>query len=173
MRYALLPVLLACTGKSPDTSDTGESGGTDSQAGGFDTSHNGSCSTGEEWTRGNAGSAKMNPGESCITCHDNGSGPTFHLAGTVMGAIHDPDDCNGISGVTVHVTDADGVVTDLSTNSAGNFYTSDRVKMPYTLALEYNGITRRMEGAQQTGDCASCHSQDGAEGAPGRSVVPY
>jgi hypothetical protein len=29
-----------------------------------------------------------------------------------------------------------------------------------------------MSGAQMTGDCNSCHTQDGWNGAPGRIVAP-
>ena len=173
MRLAFLcALLLACAGTKIDTSESGDSS-VDSQGGGFDTSANGTCSTGSEGTRNNQGSSKMNPGESCIECHDRGEGPTFKIAGTIMGAIHDPDDCNGIDNVVVTITDADGAVQELTTNSAGNFYSQDRFASPYTVSLSYDGITRVMEGAQESGDCASCHTEDGTEGAPGRSVVPY
>lgn len=175
MRYPILVSLLlaACTGTKDDTSSPSDSTGDSNTEGGFDTSHDGTCSTGSEWTRGNDGSTKMNPGEPCMACHDRGEGPTFKVAGTVMGAIHDPDDCNGVQDVIVRITDADGVVTELTTNSAGNFYTNDRIALPYTAQLEHDGIIREMLGAQDDGDCGSCHTEAGASGAPGRVVVPY
>ncbi len=177
MRLPILFSLLfaACTGTKGDSGQPNDSSPTDSETGGggFDTSHDGTCSTGSEWTQGNHGSSKMNPGQACIECHDRGEGPNYKIAGTIMGAIHDPDDCNGISGVTVRITDADGNLTELTTNSAGNFYSNDRISTPYTVQLEYNGITRDMAGAQTDGDCSTCHTQDGKSSAPGRAVVPY
>lgn len=175
MRYPILLSLLltACTGTRDDTSSPGDSTGDSDSQGGFDTSHDGTCSTGSEWTRGNEGSTKMKPGQACMACHDRGEGPTFKVAGTVMGAIHDPDDCNGVQDVIVRITDADGVVTELTTNSAGNFYTNDHIALPYTAQLEYNGNIREMLGAQDEGDCGTCHTDAGASGAPGRVVVPY
>ena len=159
------------TGSAPDSSASDSADTVDS--GGFDTSTNGSCSTGSEWTDGNQGSSRMHPGRDCIDCHSGGEGPRFALAGTVQGAIHDPDDCNGIKDVIVHVTDGNGDVTDLTTNSAGNFFIEGgRLATPYTIAIEYGGQTRVMEGAQTDGACASCHTVDGTDGAPGRIVVP-
>ena len=73
----------------------------------------------------------------------------------------------------MRLTDADGTVQELTTNSAGNFYTQDRFTKPYTIELEYNGITRKMEGSQTEGDCGTCHTENGDNDAPGRSVVPY
>lgn len=163
-------LLVGCSGPKTTPGDD-STPGTDS-GGGFDTSFNGTCSSGKEWSNGNQGSEKMNPGEACIDCHTNGDGPRFTLAGTVMGAIHDPDDCDGPKSVTVTVTDADGAVQTLTTNSAGNFYSYDRLATPYTVSLDYDGRTRVMEGSQTTTDCNSCHTEDGAEGAPGRIVVP-
>lgn len=176
MRALLIPLLaltVGCNGTKNDSApDSAADSSSDNGGGGFDTSHNGSCSTGSEWTDGNEGSARMHPGRDCIECHSRGEGPRFDLAGTVQGAIHDPDDCNGIDNVIVHVTDANGTVTDLTTNSAGNFYIRSGLVTPYTIAIEYNGHTRTMEGAQTDGACASCHTEDGTEGAPGRVVVP-
>ena len=92
MHRFLLPLVLAACAGSKSDSTPADSSGQDSvdSGGGFDTSHNGTCSTGSEWTRGNQGSSKMNPGQACMDCHDSGEGPTFKAAGTIMGAIHDP-----------------------------------------------------------------------------------
>lgn len=168
----LLPILLlACSCPDPTADDSAPAD--TNGGGGFDTSFNGTCSSGSEWTDGNRGSEKMNPGEACTECHDRGEGPSFPVSGTVMGAIHDPDDCNGVKDVKVTITDADGTDTVLTTNSAGNFFI-DRgsVKTPYTAVIEANGVTRAMLGSQTNGDCNTCHSEDGTEGAPGRIVVP-
>lgn len=118
------------------------------------------------------GSSTMNPGQDCIVCHASGEGPTFTIAGTVMGAYADIDDCNGVADVTVTITDADGVVTTLTTNSAGNFYSTATLAMPYTAELSLGGQTRAMSTPQSDGDCASCHTAAGANDAPGRVISP-
>ncbi|MSP55676.1 MAG: hypothetical protein EXR69_08765 [Myxococcales bacterium] len=168
----ILLLLLSCSCPPADDSASDDSAPVETH-GGFDTSFNGSCSSGSEWTDGDRGSDKMNPGEACNDCHNRGEGPKFPVAGTVMGAIHDPDDCNGVEDVTVIITDANGTATTLTTNSAGNFFI-DRgsVKTPYTAVIEHNGVTREMLGSQTDGDCNTCHSADGTDGAPGRIVVP-
>lgn len=161
MRYLpLLMLLAACT---PTSKDTGASDSGTPDA---------SCSTESYWTGGNEESPNMNPGEDCIACHNRGEGPDYTLAGTVMGDYDDPDDCNGIEDVVVRVTDADGVTTELTTNSAGNFFTRDDIAMPYTVVIDRDGETREMVAEQSTGACGSCHTANGAEGAPGRVVAP-
>lgn len=130
------------------------------------------CSSGSMWTGGNEESELMNPGQACIECHSQDEGPRFTAAGTVMGASHDPDDCNGVEGVTVRLTDADGVVHEATTNAAGNFDFRDAIAMPYTAEIESDAGVVAMSGAQNTGDCATCHTADGANGAPGRIVAP-
>ena len=92
----LLPLLAGC----PPAGDTGFT----------DT---GECSSGVEWTSGNEESPNMNPGQACIACHASGEGPEFTIAGTVMGDFADPDNCYGVEGMTVRITDADGVVTEI------------------------------------------------------------
>ncbi len=152
----LLPLLAGC----PPAGDTGFT----------DT---GECSSGVEWTSGNEESPNMNPGQACIACHASGEGPEFTIAGTVMGDFADPDNCYGVEGMTVRITDADGVVTELLSNAAGNFYTTDDIAMPYTAEVEgTDGTISPMSGEQTSGDCASCHTAEGAEGAPGRVVEP-
>ncbi len=155
-RLGLLLALAAC---APDGGDTG-------------TTDTATCSTDSYWTGGNEESPNMNPGQDCIACHNSGEGPNFTLAGTVMGAYDDPDDCNGIEDVRVRVTDADGVETVLTSNGAGNFYTDEDIAMPYTIVLERDGETLEMNGAQSDGACGSCHTAEGASSAPGRVVAP-
>ncbi|MDP2307300.1 MAG: hypothetical protein Q8P18_14840 [Pseudomonadota bacterium] len=133
----------------------------------------GACSSGTYWTGGNEESPEMNPGESCIACHaQEGEGPTYSAAGTVMGDFGDVDDCNGVEGVTVRITDADGNVHEATSNGAGNFFFSDDIAMPYTAEVESDAGVTAMSTAPTTGDCASCHTAEGASGAPGRVVTP-
>jgi hypothetical protein len=132
----------------------------------------GACSSDSYWTGGNEESAMMNPGEACISCHSRGEGPSFTAAGTVMGDFADPNDCNGVDGVTVRLTDADGVVHEETTNSAGNFSFREAIAMPYTAEIENANGVSAMSGSQSEGDCATCHTAEGANGAPGRIVAP-
>lgn len=138
-----------------------------------DTAGNGTCSSGTYWNGGNDGDELMYPGSDCVTCHaGSNEAPQYTLAGTVMGDYADQNDCNGVAGVTVHVTDADGVVHDLTTNAAGNFFTNAVYTTPFTIELEYQGRTRPMVTPQSVGNCASCHTAVGIGGAPGRVLAP-
>jgi hypothetical protein len=134
--------------------------------------HDGACSSGEWWTGGNEESALMRPGGDCVGCHASGEGPDFTVAGTVMGDLADADDCFGVEGVTVHVTDADGVTHDVVTNAAGNFFLREDVPTPYSVELELEGRTTAMVTQQSEGSCASCHTEVGENAAPGRAVAP-
>jgi mono/diheme cytochrome c family protein len=115
----------------------------------------------------------MHPGSDCIACHeDEGEGPQYTVAGTVMGDLADPDDCYGVEGVTVRITDADDTVLELVTNAAGNFFTNEPVPGPYSVELELDGVSTVMVTPQTEGSCASCHTQDGLNLAPGRILAP-
>ncbi len=137
-----------------------------------DTAWTPTCSSGEHWTFGNAGSANMRPGHDCVTCHATSEGPNFGMAGTVMGAVHDEDDCDGVSGVIVHITDVHGTTTNFTTNRAGNFYNRGSFDMPITASVEYQGRIVEMASEVNSADCASCHTVAGDSGAPGRIVAP-
>jgi mono/diheme cytochrome c family protein len=148
------------------------------------------CSTGQWWQ--SAGdeneSFSMHPGRACISCHtDNGDpdAPSFSYAGTVMGDLRDEDDCRGVPGVTVAILDgSDRVIGTAVTNAAGNFgLCSEQPEdvscqllqqaSSWRIRLSYDGRTRDMAGHQSTiGDCASCHTAAGRNGAPGRVVAP-
>jgi mono/diheme cytochrome c family protein len=115
----------------------------------------------------------MHPGGDCIGCHkQNGEGPVFTVAGTVMADPAEDTDCNGVSGVTVEITGADGQVIELVTNGAGNFYTEQAVATPYSVKIRKDNAERAMSAAQTETNCASCHTAEGANGAPGRILVP-
>jgi mono/diheme cytochrome c family protein len=132
------------------------------------------CTSGTFWTGGDRESSSMHPGAACITCHSQrGEGPRG-IAGTVFPTGHEPDDCNGTPGgaISVVITDANGTVTTLKVNGAGNFSSSRRIALPYTAKVVSGGKTRAMVGPQTNGDCNSCHSVGGSNGAPGRIVAP-
>ncbi len=135
------------------------------------------CATGNVWDLGDQGSPLMHPGDDCIACHANkgGDAPKLLIAGTVMGGLKDETDCGGIEGVTVQVTEKDGHVIEMQTNKAGNFLlkASDReLALPFTVKLIYNGREREMKTPQSNGACATCHTPEGENGAPGRILVP-
>ncbi len=139
------------------------------------------CTTARFWTGGDRESPEMHPGHACITCHTRGvggeRGPPFSIAGTLFASGHEPDDCNGVNGrvdaAIVEITDANGKVTRLSVNRAGNFYSEGKsLPTPYTARILYQGRTREMLTPQTTGDCNGCHTQSGADGAPGRIALP-
>jgi hypothetical protein len=131
------------------------------------------CAEGLQWSGGDEEDPRMHPGRDCIACHAREhEGPTYTIAGTVAPAAQEPDDCFGVAGVTVEITDANGGVYQLTTNQAGNFYLRDAIAVPYTARLVFEGRERRMVGAQSVGACNSCHTETGVNDAPGRIIVP-
>ncbi|MCS6901505.1 MAG: hypothetical protein RMJ98_10315 [Myxococcales bacterium] len=131
------------------------------------------CASGTRWIGGDDGSPHMHPGRDCIACHTReGEGPRFTIAGTFYGASGQADDCFGASGAVIEVTDAAGKIVSLVSNPAGNFYTKDAVQFPITARVTFNGKTRQMSTPVSTGACNSCHTVQGAQGAPGRIAFP-
>ncbi len=138
------------------------------------------CTSDRYWTQGNEGSRSMRPGGECIDCHDNGpkDGPPFALAGTVYPSAHEPNDCDGANGTStsaeVIVIDANGKTFTMAVNPVGNFYyeTEEPFAFPYRAKVVSEGRERLMAGEQTTGDCNGCHTESGAEDAPGRIVLP-
>jgi|GEM_PF-2177453 len=132
------------------------------------------CSSGQLWTQGNQESPVMKPGGDCISCHRSyNEGPLYAVAGTVMGAFDDQDDCAGVQAVTVQITGADGVVTTLLTNAAGNFSSHAVIATPFTAkVIGSDGSERAMMTPQTQTNCMTCHTAQGANGAPGRIVAP-
>ncbi len=147
------------------------------------------CSSDSTWKGGLFGeSPKMDPGRECIHCHttpaDFGGfegGPLFTIAGTVYPTAHEPDDCFGTNGETTDVaivlTDAEGTELTLNVNTAGNFFAGASTipagfTNPIHAKVVADGAERIMVGALESGDCNSCHSQEGSMGAPGRILLP-
>lgn len=138
------------------------------------------CSSGAYWLEGDDGRPEMHPGRNCIACHQQrraageDDAPLFPMAGTVMGALRDVDDCLGVSGVTVEITDANGSRTTFVTNASGNFMASGAFQpaRPYTVRLALGGRERVMATPQDNMNCMDCHTREGRNGAPGRIVAP-
>jgi hypothetical protein len=135
------------------------------------------CTSGKTWTGGDRGSGDMNPGVACIGCHAStlGEAPTFSIAGTIYPTVNEPDLCYGApqtAGAQVVITGADGRTLTLSPNGAGNFYSETAVKTPYSAKVVTAAGERAMTATQTSGDCNSCHTQTGANNAPGRIMLP-
>jgi hypothetical protein len=120
--------------------------------------------------------SRMRPGDTCVSCHarSGGEAPALTIGGTVYPTAHEPTNCNGVSvaGASVVITDANNNVLTLTVNSAGNFYTTAQVALPFHAKVVHNGAERAMIAAQSSGDCNSCHTESGANGAPGRIMLP-
>jgi hypothetical protein len=83
--------------------------------------------------------------------------------------------CNGVNGTNatqVIIIGADGQMLTLPVNTVGNFYSVASVARPFQAKVVKNGLERIMTVAQTTGDCNSCHTEQGANGAPGRIMAP-
>jgi len=120
----------------------------------------------------------MYPGQACLTCHAKSGGPSFTVGGTVFATGKVLDDCLPPAGVDL--TQAQVVLHDangdhvLSVLSDGNFRSqkTDILVFPFTAKVVYQGNERAMVTAQSNGDCNSCHTANGANGAPGRIALP-
>lgn len=121
----------------------------------------------------------MNPGKPCLACHSSQApDKAYPFSGTVFLARHEKDTCNSRppSATKVEIIDRNGTVAltlNVSTTS-GNFNSprSASVLLPYT-ARVYNGSrTATMTTPQTSGDCNSCHTEQGINGALGRIVLP-
>jgi hypothetical protein len=135
------------------------------------------CTSNTTWTRGTSGSGSMEPGMACINCHasSGGEAPRFTIAGTVYPTAHEPDLCNGANGTNgalVVITGADGASTTITPNAVGNFYYTGSVATPFRAKVTYMGRERDMAATQTSGDCNSCHTQNGTMSAPGRILLP-
>lgn len=133
------------------------------------------CRTQQWWVNGDSGNSVMVPGGDCILCHRQQGGPAYAIAGTIMGDYDSAENCRGLPTALVEIIGADGVVTRLTSNSAGNFYLSrrgSRVVMPYTARVTLNGQTYAMETETSTGSCNSCHTPGGNGDTAGRIVAP-
>ena len=152
-------------------------GGSAPQSGGASTdplNAGATCTSKTTWTRGE--NAQMRPGEACIACHVANRGPTLSIAGTVYPSGHEPNDCNGVPSslaAVVVITDAQNKEYRLPVNSAGNFILEQTIAGPYRAKVVAASKERVMATQQTVGDCNSCHTQSGANGAPGRITAPF
>ena len=181
MACAIWVPLVGCTGvvsQDPGGFSNGTAGSSAASAGGASNDPllaKATCTSMTSWSGGNRGSDSMNPGMACISCHSSGDGPRFAIAGTVYPTGHEPDRCNssvGTQGAQIVIIGADGKMVTLTPNGVGNFSSNTAIKTPYQAKVTYQGRERLMIASQTSGDCNSCHTQNGANGAPGRITVP-
>ena len=133
------------------------------------------CTSNVTWIGGNEESPEMNPGMACIQCHASDEGPRFSIAGTLYPTAHEPDLCNGAdgeNGARVVIAGTDGRMLTLEPNRAGNFFAEEQVALPYRAKVVYMGRELVMTDGQTSGDCNGCHTQTGANNAPGRIRLP-
>lgn len=62
--------------------------------------------------------------------------------------------------------------TRVAANGVGNFYSGASLVAPFTVKVQSSQKTRAMSGSLTSGDCNSCHTQTGANNAPGRIMAP-
>ncbi len=105
----------------------------------------------------------MHPGENCLDCHSSGD-VVFSAAGTVFDGSG-----NGVSGVTVSITDGTSTTRTTTTNEVGNFYFRDPLTPPLHPTLTMGTDTVSMSNGAPNGACNTCH---GAGGTPGPLHFP-
>lgn len=131
------------------------------------------CKSGLRWEGSHGHTPEMFPGRDCVGCHeDEGEGPRFAVAGTVYSAPQEPDDCAGVEGVDVVITDADGQGWALTTNRAGNFFLKADVAFPIQAEVVDGDESAAMQLLVDTGRCATCHLPEGRGSANARIVIP-
>ena len=159
---AFLPLtLLSCSGEKNETGgetgdDTGETAVVECNT------DNEECGPGD--CQGPTGQ-NMLPGADCTSCHSDGNigntGPKFTIAGTVF---EDGAGTSGFEGATLRILDAAGNTFELTSNSVGNFFTSQDISFPVNAEVEVNGAIRAMGSPIESGACNTCHTCDGAAG---------
>ena len=90
----------------------------------------------------------------------------FGIGGTIF---TDASGEQGLEGAIIRITDANGDVTELSSESSGNFHSATVPVPPLRAEVEVNGVVRKMGTQVETGACSSCHQ---CEGEGGGKLVP-
>lgn len=131
------------------------------------------CESGRRWIGDDEGHPEMNPGKPCVACHNQASdAPKFSIAGTFYASQSQSDGCFGAAGAEIVITDANGSELRLTSNNAGNFYSSAAIALPYSAKVIHDGKELVMQAQQQSGDCNSCHLAGGTRISPFPIAVP-
>jgi hypothetical protein len=134
------------------------------------------CYSQLRWIGEKRGSPEMFPGRDCVGCHLDNDGPPLAIGGTLYAyvqrgpavlATQTGEDCYGIEGKVVTITDANGQEFNLTTNRAGNFYVEGNPEdFAKPFSVDLNGWNVREDGTVQDtpmgmtpmyGGCARCH----------------
>ena len=139
------------------------------------------CTSGQKFpVQFDDGSPDMNPGLPCRACHlQREEEEARFFMGTVYPTLHEEDRCysNVPAGTRVEIIDANGnVALTLPVRPRGNFMSTSLnagIALPFTARVvsPTGGVTQMMT-PQTTGDCNGCHTEQGANGAPGRILLP-
>ncbi|MDQ3336287.1 MAG: hypothetical protein M4D80_14055 [Myxococcota bacterium] len=139
------------------------------------------CTSNQYWPLDwDDGSPNMNPGLPCRACHlQREEERAYFFMGTAFPTLHEKDRCFSIvpAGTRVEIIDANGAVAlTMAVRAKGNFFSSSRmagVALPFTArVITPNGAINQMSTPQMSGDCNGCHTEQGANGAPGRILLP-
>jgi hypothetical protein len=124
----------------------------------------------------------MNPGLACRACHVREDPDLrFYFSGTVFPSLHERDLCDARSSSAAEVQILDGAGTvrvrmPVSLRS-GNFRselltTTPTFSKPWKVKVVSGARSTQMQGELTDGDCNGCHTEQGANGAPGRIAMP-
>ena len=137
------------------------------------------CSSGSRWNGGE--SERMAPGEACLACHrGEREAPRDAFMGTVYRGYHEADDCYAAAptSLTVDILDSatGAVVLSFPVDTvSGNFRSRGQAWTARSYRAQVRnaaGAVRQMMNPVASGDCNSCHTEQGQNGAPGRIVWP-
>lgn len=111
----------------------------------------------------------MLPGRRCAACHEKGhqaGNRVWTAAGTVYDSPSSPCNTGVVAGAKVEIADETRkVLVTLTTNSRGNFYTSEPLRFTGIIVrVSKDGKVREMQSPMASTDCASCHFPTGAAG---------
>jgi hypothetical protein len=127
------------------------------------------------------GGREHRPGEACASvCHapaNSGGLRDFAISGTVFSSLHTPDDCVGDDAsapfTELVIQDRTNAVMSFVLSGTGNFsYQGSYVSPPFSVSVWVGGKENAAVTPHANGDCNSCHTEQGANGAPGRIVAP-
>jgi hypothetical protein len=162
---------LACPEKSGGGGDGGAAGdngdaGSKPAPGGADAGTVPAVCTSHQQAKGTG--PRMRPGDDCTRCHG------FVISGTVFPTAHEPSGCYGSAGVQVLITDSNNMLFSFTANAAGSFFGDPFPRPAYPLHVKVvqGGKERQMLTPAPRGDCNTCHTQYGANAAPGRIMAP-
>jgi hypothetical protein len=140
------------------------------------------CSSGTFRDPNESEAPEMNPGFPCVFCHaasnaasGEGDAPIFAFAGTLYRFGHEPNGCvgSGAHQAEVIVREASGTERRAVANTSGNFLLEGApLAAPFSVKVLFEGRERAAITLHTHGDCNFCHTELGAQAAPGRVVLP-